>query len=104
MILLLTLSVGYFPTKAYIGDTHLHSSWSTDARLAGVCLEPDKAYRVARGEVVKRPTGLNVRLIRPLDFFVVADHAENLGLAYFIWRADPVLLAKRSLIEYHQLI
>ena len=83
----------YFPTKAYFGDTHLHTSWSTDAGLAGASLGPDEAYRVARGEVVKSHTGLNVRLIRPLDFIVVADHAENLGLADFIWRSDPVLLA-----------
>jgi hypothetical protein len=33
-----------------------------------------------------------VRLIRPLDFLVVADHAENLGLAPFIAESNPELL------------
>lgn len=83
----------HFPTQAFFGDTHLHTSWSADAGLAGATLGPDEAYRVARGEVVKSYSGLQVKLVRPLDFIVVADHAENLGLSDFIWRADPVLLA-----------
>jgi hypothetical protein len=35
---------------------------------------------------------MRVRLIRPLDFLVVADHAENLGLAPFIAESNPELL------------
>ena len=42
---------------------------------------PDEAYRFARGEEVSESSGLRVKLIRPLDFMVVADHAENLGLS-----------------------
>ena len=83
----------HFPTQVFFGDTHLHTSWSTDAGLAGATLGPDEAYRVARGEVVRSYGGLQVKLVRPLDFIVVADHAENLGLSDFIERADPLLLA-----------
>ena len=66
----------HFPTRAFFGDTHLHTSWSADAGLAGATLGPDEAYRVARGEVVQSYSGQQVKLIRPLDFIVVADHAR----------------------------
>ena len=93
----------HYPTRVFFGDTHLHTSWSTDAGLAGASLGPDEAYRVARGEAVKSHTGLMVKLIRPLDFIVVADHAENLGLADFIWRSDPVLLANPTGKRWHDM-
>lgn len=38
-------------------------------------------------------TGKEVKLKRPFDFIVLADHAENFGLADAIRRSDPVLLA-----------
>jgi len=63
--------------RPYYGDTHLHSSFSTDAGMLGTTLGPDEAYRFARGEEVKSNTGLPVRLRRPLDFLVISDHAEN---------------------------
>ena len=78
----------HFPNRVYFGDTHLHSSWSTDAGMAGATRGPDVAYRVSRGEEVTSHLGWKVKLIRPLDFLVLADHAENLGLADFIRRAD----------------
>lgn len=37
--------------------------------------------------------GWQVKLIRPLDFLVIADHAENLDIADFIRRSDPICLA-----------
>lgn len=40
----------------------------------------DVACRFAKGEVVTSSLGVKARLERPLDFLVVADHAENLGL------------------------
>ncbi len=62
------------------GDTHLHTSWSVDAFSMGNHLaDPDTAYRFAKGEPVLHPRlGTRVRIDRPLDFLVVADHAENL--------------------------
>jgi len=93
----------HFPTRAFFGDTHLHTSWSADAGLAGATLGPDEAYRVARGEVVQSYSGQQVKLIRPLDFIVVADHAENLGLSDFIWRSDPILLANAQGKRWHDM-
>jgi hypothetical protein len=81
-----------FPDRVYFGDTHLHTSYSTDAGMVGNRLGPEEAYRFARGEEVISSTGLRVRLQRPLDFLVVSDHAENLGLAPMIEESNPDLL------------
>jgi hypothetical protein len=95
----------HFPQDVYFGDTHLHTSWSADAGLAGATLGPDFAYRVARGETVTSQTGLPFKLVRPLDFVVIADHAENIGIYDYLDRADPILKESengRKWLEYFQ--
>jgi hypothetical protein len=82
----------HYPQNVYFGDTHLHTSWSADAGLAGATLGPEAAYRVARGELIESQTGQPFKLIRPLDFVVVADHAENIGIADYLTRSDPLAL------------
>jgi hypothetical protein len=82
-----------YPNRVYFGDTHLHTSYSADAGMVGNTLGPDEAYRFAKGEVVTSSTGLKARLARPLDFLVIADHAENLGLAPLLMAKDPGLMA-----------
>jgi hypothetical protein len=82
-----------FPDRVFFGDTHLHTSYSADAGMIGNTLGPQDAYRFARGETVTSSTGIPARLSRPLDFLVVADHAENLGLAPAIAESNPELLA-----------
>ena len=42
---------------------------------------------------MKSNSGQRARLSRPLDFLVVSDHAEYLGLADLLNKADPELLA-----------
>jgi len=81
-----------YPLRVYWGDTHLHTSYSTDAGMIGNYLGPDEAYRFARGEMVVSSAGVKARLIRPLNFLAVADHAENLGLAPMIAESNPELL------------
>ncbi len=81
-----------FPNQVFFGDTHLHTSYSTDAGMVGCTLGPEDAYRFARGETVTSSTGVPARLRRPLDFLVVADHSENLGLAPAIAESNPELL------------
>jgi hypothetical protein len=81
-----------FPDRVYFGDTHLHTSYSTDAGMFGTRLGPEEAYRFARGEEVISNTGLRARLQRPLDFLVISDHAENLGLATLIEESNADLL------------
>ena len=93
----------HFPNNVYFGDTHLHTSWSADAGMAGATLGPDEAYRVSRGETVTSHSGWKVKLVRPLDFLVVADHSENLGVADFIRRSDPIILANKTGKKWHDL-
>ena len=69
------------PDRLLWGDTHLHTSLSADAASMGnLRLGPEAAYRFARGELVESHAGGPARLSRPLDFLVVSDHAEYLGL------------------------
>ena len=69
-----------YPDQVLFGDTHLHTAYSADAGLVGATTTPDDAYRFAKGQTVTSSNGIDARLQRPLDFLVVADHAENLGL------------------------
>ena len=63
------------------GDTHVHTSYSFDAFLNGNhTADPDVAYRWAKGEPVIHPYNrTRVRIGTPLDFLVIADHAEFYG-------------------------
>jgi len=38
-------------------------------------------------------TGIAVKLSRPLDFLVVADHAEGLGIMYQVQEGNPALVS-----------
>jgi hypothetical protein len=86
------------------GDTHLHTNYSTDSGMLGNKLGPEEAYRFARGEEVRSAAGMRVRLIRPLDFLVVADHAENLGLAPMIAESNAELLKNEFGKKVHDLV
>jgi hypothetical protein len=92
-----------FPNQVFFGDTHLHTSYSTDAGMVGATLGPEDAYRFARGETVISSTGVPARLRRPHDLLVVADHSENLGLAPAIAESNPELLANPWGKEQHDL-
>ena len=93
-----------YPNRVFWGDTHLHTSYSTDAGMIGNVLGPDEAFRFARGEKVRASAGTFAQLIRPLDFLVVADHAENLGLAPMISESNPGLLANIWGRKLHDLV
>ena len=82
-----------YPDQALFGDTHFHTKLSPDAGLIGTTLSVEDGYRFARGEQVLSNTGQPVQLIRPLDFLVVTDHAEYIGLAPMLRDANPVLLS-----------
>lgn len=81
-----------FPNQVLFGDTHLHTGYSADAGLVGATTTPDDAYRFAKGETVTSSHGVRARLQRPLDFLVVADHAENLGLTFGLEEGNEALL------------
>jgi hypothetical protein len=75
------------------GDTHLHTGMSMDAGAFGARLVPEDAYRFARGEELTSSTGLQVKLDRPLDFLVVADHSDNMGFFPRLFAGEPEMLA-----------
>jgi hypothetical protein len=86
-----------YPTRPLFGDTHLHTSNSGDAFTAGARLTPEDAYRFARGEEVVSSTGIPVKLSRPLDFLVVTDHAEGLGLMQEVYKGNPSFVSDPTL-------
>jgi len=81
-----------YPKDVYFGDTHLHTSNSPDAGFFGTTLGPEEAYRFATGKEVVSSTGQKTRLIRPLDFLVIADHAEYFGIVPNLLNGNPELL------------
>ena len=78
-----------FPSMPLWGDTHLHTGLSVDAGLFGARLGLDDAYRFARGEEVISSTGQPVKLGRPLDWLVIADHSDGMGLVDDLASASP---------------
>jgi hypothetical protein len=82
-----------YPDQVLFGDSHFHTNLSFDAGLIGTTLDAHAGFRFARGEKVISNTGQPVQLIRPLDFLVITDHAEFIGLAPLIQASDPVLLS-----------
>ncbi|MEM1430930.1 MAG: DUF3604 domain-containing protein [Pseudomonadota bacterium] len=69
-----------FPSRVLWGDTHLHTGLSMDAGLFGNTTGPDVAYEFARGEEVTSATGQPVRLARPLDWLVLTEHSDGMGM------------------------
>jgi len=93
-----------FPRRVYWGDTHLHSRLSTDAFGFGVRLGADEAFRFAAGAEVDSTGGLKARLERPLDFVVLADHAESLGMMERVLEGDPALMHDQKASAWHALL
>jgi hypothetical protein len=93
-----------FPTKVFWGDTHLHTGNSMDAGAFGARLLPDDAHRFARGEELTSSTGLQVKLSRPLDFLVVADHSDNMGFFPLLHSGDPKMLADPTGKKWYDMI
>jgi hypothetical protein len=93
-----------FSEGLFWGDTHLHTKYSTDAGMIGNRLGPDEAYRFAKGEEVLSSTGQRTKLVRPLDFLVISDHAENLGLAPMIDESNSELLKTEYGRRWHDMV
>jgi len=83
-----------YADQVFFGDTHFHTELSFDAGLIGTTLDVHDGFRMARGETVISNTGQPVQLIRPLDFLVITDHSEMIGLASAIRESSPLLLAE----------
>ena len=81
------------PPRVLFGDMHLHTDSSFDAGTFGTKLGPEDAFRFARGEEVVSTTGIPARLRRPLDFLLVSDHSDYMGLPLALRDGDPGVLA-----------
>jgi hypothetical protein len=86
-----------FPTNVYFGDTHLHTRLSLDAYGDGnTRLGPAEAYRWAKGETLAGDDGVPTRISRPLDFLMVADHAEYMGVVPALAEGNEQLRATEA--------
>ena len=93
-----------FPTRPLFGDTHLHTSFSMDAGAFGARVGPRDAYRLARGEEITSSSGQPVKLSRPLDWLVVADHSDNMGFFPDLFAGKPEILADPIGRKWYDLI
>ena len=83
-----------YPSGLFWGDTHLHTNQSPDAFTFGNRgITPEQAYRFARGEMVVSQTGVKARLARPLDFLMVSDHSEFMGIFPKVFSRSPDIMA-----------
>jgi hypothetical protein len=91
-----------YPMHAFFGDTHHHTANSGDAFMAGDRLSPEQSYRFARGEEVVSSTGVPLRISRPMDFLVITDHAEGLGLMFQVYEGNPAFMQDPILIGWNK--
>lgn len=82
-----------YPMRAYFGDTHVHTGWSADAGLDGAVTSPEDAFRLASGQEIKSNTGQQVKLRRPLDWMVIADHSDAMGTISEIAAGNPKMIS-----------
>jgi len=94
----------HFPDRVYWGDTHLHTSFSMDAGAFGCRLGPRDAYRFAKGQEITASSGQPVRLARPLDFLVVADHSDGFGFFPLLFSGDSKIMADPQGRRWNEMI
>jgi len=97
-------ATGSAATRVFWGDTHLHTSFSMDAGAFGNRLGLEEAYRFARGEEIDSTTAGRVRLARPLDFLVIADHSDNMGFFPDLFAGEPAILEDPTGKEWSDMI
>ena len=73
--------------NVYFGDVHVHTSWSFDGFTNGSKTTPMDAYAWAQGKAITGSGGPEMQIRTPLDFYMVADHAEYMGV--FNQMANP---------------
>ena len=93
-----------FPTQAYWGNQHVHTSISVDAGAIGCIVDDEAGYRFSRGEEITTSTGQRVKLSRPMDWVVISDHAEAYGGIVELLKGNPTLLADPTLRRWRDMI
>ncbi|TWX68062.1 DUF3604 domain-containing protein [Colwellia demingiae] len=89
------------PNKLLFGDTHLHTSYSLDAFLnKNQTVDPEMAYRWAKGApMVHNISQAKIQIKTPLDFLVIADHAEGMGLLDNNFKGEVVSLDELGFLD-----
>jgi hypothetical protein len=90
-----------YPQRVLFGDTHVHTALSNDAFGAGNTLGPEIAYQFARGDKIVTSHGESVKLNQPLDFVVVADHAEAYTAFQQIAAGNPAMMEDERVREWN---
>lgn len=90
------------PNNVYWGDSHLHTGLSLDAGLFGNTVTIDDAYRLARGEQINSAKGIPLKLARPLDWLIVTDHTDLMGIASDIQQGADNIIANPKGKEWHE--
>ncbi|MCB1676613.1 MAG: DUF3604 domain-containing protein [Halioglobus sp.] len=68
-------------TQAWFGNVHVHTKYSFDAFANGTVSTPAQAYQWAQGRSIPgSAAGPDIRIVTPLDFYAVSDHAEWMGV------------------------
>ncbi len=91
-----------YPRQAYWGDTHVHTGWSADAGMDGAITTPEDAYRFARGETVKSNTGLDAKLRRPFDWFMITDHSDGMGVINELVSGNEEMMQDETLARWSE--
>ena len=67
--------------NAYFGNVHVHTGYSFDALTNGSKTKPEDAYAWAQGkEITNSGIGGKIQIVTPLDFYMVSEHAEFMGV------------------------
>ncbi len=75
-----------------------------DAGAFGARLTPRDAYVFAKGNEVTSSSGQPVKLSRPLDFLVVADHSDGMGFFPLLMAGGPDMMADPQGKKWHDMI
>jgi len=66
--------------NAYFGALHVHTSWSFDGFTNGSLTTPTDAFAWAQGKPIIGSGGPEMQTKTPLDFYMVSEHAEMMGV------------------------
>jgi len=98
VVSLLCLQVNAGETQLLWGDTHLHTNLSPDAFIKGnTTATPDDSFNFAKGApVIDANSRAKIKIETPLDFLVVTDHAEYVGIPKMLWAGDERLMKTKE--------
>ncbi|MEP1595724.1 MAG: DUF3604 domain-containing protein, partial [Halieaceae bacterium] len=93
------------PGKLLWGDLHVHSNLSFDAFSFGNRnLTPSDTFAFAKGEALQSSGGIEAKLARPLDFLMVSDHAEFMGVMRELIGNNEALMEAEPAQRWRQLL